>query len=104
MLEKWHLRQQKPSLKLQARFFAIYFVEGDLTLLSRYLSHFQPTLRCLHFNTSLENPKNLVKFIAFFSRLVEISIETLFLSLPSLPDNKTEGFGPDLLSPLGGSL
>ena len=72
---------------------------------SRYSSHSQQTLRCLHLKTPLENSKNLVTtFITFLPHLVEVSIEVLFISLPSHSDNKSKGFDPDLLLPLKGSL
>ena len=89
--------------ELRVRLFATHFVK-DPTLPSRYFSHFQPTLRRLHLKTRLENPKDLIIFIAFFPALEEVSIEVLSPKPPSLPDSKPEGFDPDLLSPLRGSL
>ena len=99
-----HLMAFKNVRELEARLFATHFVEEDFTLLSRYFSHFRPTLRRLHLDTSLKNPKDLITFIAFFPLLEEVSIDKLFLSVPSLPTSKSEGFDPAPLSPLKGSL
>lgn len=99
-----HLMAFKNVRELQARLSATHFVEGDFTLLSRYFSHFQPTLRRLHLDTSLKNPKDLITLIAFFPQLEEVSIDKLFLNIPSLPDSKSDGFDLNLLSPLKGSL
>jgi len=99
-----YLMAFKNVKELQISLFAPHFTREDLTLPSRYFSHFQPTLRCLHLKTLLENPKDLVKFIAFFPLLEEVSIETIFFRLPSLPDGESDWFDPDLLSPFRGSL
>jgi len=88
--------------ELQVPLFATHFAREDPTLSSRYFSHFQPTLRCLHLKTLLENPKDLIEFIAFFPLLEEVSIEAIFFSLPSLPDSELDD--PGLLSPFRGSL
>jgi len=98
-----HWTTFKNVRELQVHLFAAHFVQGPL-FLSRYLSHFQPTLRRLHLQTSLENPKDLITFITFFPLLEDVSIETLSLDLPSFPDNRSEGFRPELFPPLGGSL
>jgi hypothetical protein len=97
-----HLLAFKNVEELQVRLFATHFVREGPTLFSRYFSHFQPTLRRLHLQTSLENSKDLITFIASFPLLEEVSIDSL--SLPLLPEIKSEGFDPDLLSPLKGSL
>lgn len=89
--------------ELQARLFTTHFVQ-DPMLLSRYFSHFRSTLRYLRLETWLENPKDLIAFVAFFPFLEEVSIETLSHDPPSLPDSKSEGLDPGLLSPLRGSL
>ena len=99
-----HWMAFKNIRKLQAPLLATDFVKDPMSL-SRCFSHFQPTLRCLHLNTSLESPKNLITFIAFFPLLEEVSIETLHLASPTIlyPD-ESRRFDPDLLPPLRGSL
>jgi hypothetical protein len=101
-----HLLAFKNVRELQARLFATNYVRGGLALFSRYFSHFQSTLRCLHLETPLKNPKDLITFIASFPLLEDVSIEALRDSpiLPPLLDNESKGFDPDLLSPLKGSL
>ena len=89
--------------ELQTRLFATHFVGRGPTLLSRYFSHFQPTLRRLHLKTCLKNPKDLITFIAFFPLLEEVSIDATLPFPHPLPNNNPE-FDPDLLSPLKGSL
>ena len=91
--------------EFRAHLFATHFMK-DPTSLSRYFSHFQSTLRCLDLQTWLGNPKDLITLVAFFPLLEEVSIEMLSPSAPSIrvPDSKSEGFNPELLSPLRGSL
>jgi hypothetical protein len=75
-----HLMAFKSVRKLQTCLFATDFVKKGLVLFSRYFPHFQSTLRHL-----IEAPRN-------------------FPIHPPLPDSESEGFDPDLFSPLKGTL
>ena len=99
-----HLMAFKNISELKAHLFPTNFVEEGLGLLSRYFSHFQPTLFRLHLRTSVRSPKDVITFIAFFPLLEEASVCVLDMGPPPLPDSKSERFDPNLLSPLKGSM
>ena len=88
--------------ELRTYLFATPFIRRGR--IERYFPHFQPTLRCLRLMASLRNPTDLVTFIAFFPLLEDVTIEALPSSAYSSSGSKSEGFNPDELSPLKGSL
>ena len=91
--------------KLRIPLFATHYVRHPLTPLAHYFGHFQPTLRSLHLETWLTNPWDLITFIASFPLLEDVTIQPIdSYNLPTLQENKPEGFKPAALLPFRGSL
>jgi hypothetical protein len=85
--------------------FASYFVRHPLSSPTHYFAHFRPTLRFLELETRLENPWDLMTFIAFFTLLEGVAIKMLDTrELDTVAESEPEGFEPAALPPFQGIL